>query len=206
MPSVRIPVRANRRGFRVDRNARNSRRLAMGTGSKEAKKLNISLAVDICKKQHHERQTQTCPKVSQMAQARAQANLGVIVAEAVKLAETRAAKTAPGQRLGRPKVHTDRAQPIVENGCAAIGQPRRLRRRPRPLKTPRKSSTGPTMKIANFACNRLAAHGTRDRLRRVLWGTSVRLQPPPARAPVGPCAGPLLLTGDQVEPIRRMAA
>ena len=39
------------------------------------------------------------------------------------------------------------------------------------------------MKIANFACNRLAAHGTGDRLRRASWETSVRLQPPPARAP-----------------------
>ena len=46
---------------------------------------------------------------SQMARARARANLGAIVAEAVKAAETRAAKAAPGQRLGRPKVHTDRA-------------------------------------------------------------------------------------------------
>ena len=44
---------------------------------------------------------------SQMAKARAQANLDTLVA--VKLGETRAAKAMPSQRLGRPKVHADRA-------------------------------------------------------------------------------------------------
>ena len=44
---------------------------------------------------------------SQMAKARAQANLDTLVA--VKLGEARAAKATPSQRLGRPKVHADRA-------------------------------------------------------------------------------------------------
>jgi hypothetical protein len=44
---------------------------------------------------------------AQMAQDRAQANRDTFVT--LKLAETRAAKATPGHRLGRPKVHADRA-------------------------------------------------------------------------------------------------
>jgi hypothetical protein len=82
----------------------------LGTGSKEANSL-ISRSPSTFAKSNtmNDKPKRVRKSKSLMAQARAQANLGAIVAEAVKLAETRAAKAAPGQRLGRPKVHTDRA-------------------------------------------------------------------------------------------------